>query len=313
MYGGTPRKAALKYTFRVMTDMSALRERLDLYERLMRLDKPIGTLLLLWPTMWALCLSSPGIPDWKIVWIFALGTVLMRSAGCVLNDVADREFDPHVERTKDRPIAAGKVSVKEAVCLFFVLTVSAFCLVLTLRNWLVVALSVPALFLAASYPFTKRFFAVPQAYLGVAYGFGIPMAYAVHFDTIPVTAWVLLLANMFWAMAYDTEYAMVDRADDLKIGVKTSAITFGRFDVAAVMLCYATSFVLIAWAGCQIRTRWAFYAGLGVAAILAVYHYTLIRDRDPARCFKAFLHNNWIGVSIFTGIVADFTIMDGVY
>jgi 4-hydroxybenzoate polyprenyltransferase len=285
---------------------SALRERLDLYEKLMRLDKPIGILLLLWPTLWALWLSSRGRPDGIVAWIFVLGAVLMRSAGCVINDLADRNFDPHVERTRNRPLATGKVSVREALWLLLALLVCAFLLILPLRNGLVVALSVPAVFLAASYPFTKRFFAVPQAYLGVAYGFGIPMAYAVYFDAIPQAAWVLLLANVFWSMAYDTEYAMVDRADDLAIGIKTSAITFGRFDVAAVMACYAMTFALIAGAGFQIQARWAFYAGLGVAASLAVYHYTLIRDRDPARCFKAFLHNNWIGASIFAGIVADF-------
>ncbi|MDR1936733.1 MAG: 4-hydroxybenzoate octaprenyltransferase [Candidatus Accumulibacter sp.] len=292
--------------------MNTLWERLDLYEKLMRLDKPIGILLLLWPTLWALWLSSWGTPDWTVVWVFVLGTVVMRSAGCVINDVADRAFDPRVERTRERPLAAGKVSLREALWLFFGLLACAFFLVLTLRNWLVVAWSVPAVLLAASYPFTKRFFAVPQAYLGVAYGFGIPMAYAVQFDWIPLAAWVLLLANVFWTMAYDTEYAMVDRADDLKIGIKTSAITFGRFDVAAVMLCYAIAFALIAWVGGQMRAHWAFYAGLGVAAALAVHHYTLIRDRDPARCFKAFLHNNWVGASIFAGIVVDFVFVRGV-
>ena len=287
-------------------DTTTLRQRLDLYEKLMRLDKPIGILLLLWPTLWALWLSAWGTPNWTVVWIFVLGTVLMRSAGCVINDVADRGFDPHVERTRNRPLATGAVSVREALLLFFGLSACAFCLILPLRSGYVIALSVAALFLAASYPLTKRFFAVPQAYLGVAFGFGIPMAYAAQLDTIPLTAWVLLLANVFWAMAYDTEYAMVDRADDLKIGIKTSAITFGRFDVAAVMFCYAMTFALIAWVGYQMQARWAFYAGMGVAAALAVYHYALIRDREPARCFKAFLHNNWVGASIFAGIVVDF-------
>jgi 4-hydroxybenzoate polyprenyltransferase len=296
-----------------MINMNTLWQRLDLYEKLMRLnDKPIGILLLLWPTLWALWLSSWGAPDWRVVWVFALGTVVMHSAGCVVNDLADREFDPHVERTRDRPLASGKVSVREALWLLLTLLVCALGLVLSLRNWLVAAFSVPAVLLAASYPFTKRFFAVPQAYLGLAYGSCIPMAYAVQFDTIPLTAWVLLLANVFWAMAYDTEYAMVDRADDIKIGIRTSAITFGRFDVAAVMFCYAMTFALIAWVGWQMRARWAFYAGLGVAAALAVYHYTLIRDREPARCFKAFLHNNWIGASIFAGIAIDFMVVRGV-
>ena len=296
----------------MMTDKDKLLERLNLYEKLMRLDKPIGILLLLWPTLWALWLSSWGTPNWAVVWIFVLGTVLMRSAGCVINDLADRKFDPHVARTKDRPLAAGKVSVKEALLLFFVLVLCAFCLILPLRSWYIVGLSVVALFLAASYPLTKRFFAVPQAYLGVAFGFGIPMAYAAHLDMIPQTAWVLLLANVFWAVAYDTEYAMVDRADDLKIGIKTSAITFGRFDVAAVMLCYAMTLALIAWVGYQMHAQWAFYSGLAVAAAIAIYHYTLIRGREPAPCFKAFLHNNWVGASIFAGIVIDFFFVRGV-
>jgi len=272
----------------------------------MRLDKPIGILLLLWPTLWALWFSSLGNPDWMVVWIFVLGTVLMRSAGCVINDIADRHFDPLVARTKERPIAAGKVSVREALILFVVLVICSFCLILPFRSWSIVGLSVVALFLAASYPFTKRFFAIPQAYLGVAFGFGIPMAYVAHLDMIPMVGWWLLLANIFWAMAYDTEYAMVDRADDLKIGIRTSAITFGRFDVLAVMLCYAATLALIALVGYTLHRGWVFYAGLGVAAVIAGYHYTLIRQREPARCFKAFLHNNWIGASLFAGIALDF-------
>ena len=288
-----------------------LRERIDLYERLMRLDKPIGILLLLWPTLWALWFSSLGSPDWMVVWIFVLGTVLMRSAGCVINDLADRNFDPHVERTKERPLASGRVSISEALILFLVLVICAFCLILPFRSWSIVGLSVVALFLAASYPFTKRFFAIPQAYLGVAFGFGIPMAYVAQIDSLPMVAWWLLLANVFWAMAYDTEYAMVDRADDLRIGIKTSAITFGRFDVLAVMLCYAISLALIAWVGYQLHRGLAFYGGLGVAAAIAAYHFTLIRQRDPARCFKAFVHNNWIGASIFAGIVLDFMMSQG--
>ena len=289
-----------------MNRTSHLCERFTQYERLMRLDKPIGILLLLWPTLWALWFSSLGKPDWIVVWIFVLGTVLMRSAGCVINDLADRNFDPHVARTKERPLASGKVSPKEALILFFVLVICAFGLILPLRSATIIGLSVVALFLAASYPFTKRFFAIPQAYLGVAFGFGIPMAYAAHLDSVPPVAWVLLLANVFWAMAYDTEYAMVDRVDDLKIGIKTSAITFGRFDVAAVMFCYAVTFALIAWVGFQLHMGWMFYAGLGSAAVIAVYHFTLIRQREPARCFKAFLHNNWIGASIFAGVVLDY-------
>ena len=283
-----------------------LRERFDLYEKLMRLDKPIGILLLLWPTLWGLWLSSLGRPNWAVVWIFTLGTVLMRSAGCVINDFADRDFDPRVARTKARPMAAGKVSGREAMILFVVLVMCAFVLILPLQSGLMIGLSVVALFLAASYPFTKRFFAVPQAYLGVAFGFGIPMAYAAQLGQVPAEAWWLLLANVFWAIAYDTEYAMVDRVDDLKIGIKTSAITFGRHDVAAVMLCYAMALGLIGWVGYGLHMGWLFYSGLALAAGIAVYHFTLIRAREPARCFNAFLHNNWIGASIFAGIVLDF-------
>ena len=287
-------------------DTQKLRERLDLYERLMRLDKPIGILLLLWPTLWALWLSAYGQPDWRVVWIFVLGTVLMRSAGCVINDLADRHIDPHVARTKDRPLAAGKVSKKEALTLFCFLSFCAFCLILPLQNLKVIGLSFVALFLAATYPLTKRFFAIPQAYLGIAFGFGIPMAYAAHLDAIPRVAWYLLLANVFWAIAYDTEYAMFDREDDLKIGIKTSAITFGRFDVAAVMLCYALTLGLLAWVGSILHLGRYYHVGLGVAGALAAYHFLLIRQRDPARCFKAFMHNNWLGASIFAGIVLDY-------
>ena len=285
-----------------------IKEKLDLYEKLMRLDKPIGILLLLWPTLWALWLSSLGRPDWVVVWVFCLGTVLMRSAGCVINDYADRDFDKHVERTRERPLTAGKVTTKEALWLFAGLCLASFALVLLLGNSLVIGLSVPAVFLAASYPFTKRFFAIPQAYLGIAFGFGIPMAYAAHTGGVPVEAWWLLLANVFWAVAYDTEYAMVDRNDDLKIGIKTSAITFGRFDVAAVMLCYAATLGLIGWVGFTLHLGVAFYAGLAVAAGIMGVHYTWIRGRERMPCFKAFLHNNWVGAAIFAGIALDFLV-----
>ena len=272
----------------------------------MRLDKPIGILLLLWPTLWALWLSALGKPNWVVLWVFVLGTVLMRSAGCVINDYADRDFDKHVERTKERPLTAGKVTTKEALTLFAVLSLISFGLVLMLGNQLVIWMSVPAVFLAASYPFTKRFFAIPQAYLGVAFGFGIPMAYAAHLGNVPAEAWWLLLANVFWAVAYDTEYAMVDREDDLKIGIKTSAITFGRYDVAAVMFCYAVTLAIIGWVGWTLHLGWAFYAGLVVAAGIFGLHYTWIRGRQRMPCFKAFLHNNWVGLVIFVGIVVDF-------
>lgn len=282
-----------------------LTERLNAYEKLMRLDKPIGILLLAWPTLWGLWLSSGGRPDWVVLWVFALGVVLMRSAGCVINDYADREFDPHVARTRDRPLASGLVKPREALWLAAGLALLALLLILPLRNGLLLQLAVVAAFLAASYPFTKRFFAIPQAYLGIAFGFGIPMAYAAHLNAVPAIAWWLLAANAFWAIAYDTEYAMVDREDDLKIGIKTSAITFGRHDVLAVMLCYAASLGLLAFVGWRLHLGWAYYAGLAVAAGVAAYHYTLIRDRDRARCFKAFLHNNWFGAAVFAGIAVD--------
>ena len=283
-----------------------IKARLDHYEKLMRLDKPIGILLLLWPTLWALWLSSAGRPNPWVVWIFVLGTVLMRSAGCVINDFADRKFDPHVERTKHRPLAAGHVRGREAIALFVVLVALSFALLVPILTRQLLILAVMALFLAASYPFTKRFFAIPQAYLGIAFGFGIPMAYSAHLGLVPQAAWWLLLANVFWAIAYDTEYAMVDRPDDLKIGIKTSAITFGRFEVLAIMLCYAAAFGIIGWIGWRMGLGVAFYAGIAVAAVLAVYHFTLIRTREPGPCFKAFLHNNWVGAAIFAGIVADY-------
>ncbi|HNO87490.1 MAG TPA: 4-hydroxybenzoate octaprenyltransferase, partial [Rhodocyclaceae bacterium] len=237
--------------------------------------------------------------------IFVFGTVLMRSAGCVINDYADRNFDGHVERTRNRPLAAGRVRPGEALVLAAVLALVSFLLVLPL-NTLTLLLSVPAVFLAGSYPFTKRFLAIPQAYLGIAFGFGIPMAFAACLDAVPVEAWVMLLANVFWAVAYDTEYAMVDRPDDLKIGIKTSAITFGRFDVAAVMLCYAVTLGLLAWVGLHTGRGAAFLAGLAVAAGLMGYHFTLIRGRDRANCFRAFLHNNWVGGAIFAGWALDY-------
>ena len=281
-------------------------EKLDLYKKLMRLDKPIGILLLLWPTLWGLWLAAGGWPDWQVFLVFVLGTVLMRSAGCVINDYADRDFDKHVERTKERPLTAGRVTTREALALFAGLSLVAFALVLMLGNQLVIWMSVPAVFLAASYPFTKRFLAIPQAYLGIAFGFGIPMAYAAQLGHVPAEAWWLLLANVFWAVAYDTEYAMVDREDDLKIGIKTSAITFGRFDVAAVMICYGMTLLLLGWVGYGRGQGPAFFLGLGVAAGIMGVHYTWIRGRERMRCFKAFLHNNYVGGAIFAGIALDF-------
>jgi 4-hydroxybenzoate polyprenyltransferase len=282
-----------------------LTERLTHYEKLMRLDKPIGILLLLWPTLWAQWLASHGRPDWLILWLFIIGVVLMRSAGCVINDYADRDIDPQVARTRERPLAAGKVSPKEALLLAAGLALLAFLLVLPLGK-LVIGLSVVALLLAASYPFTKRFFAIPQAYLGIAFGFGIPMSYAALWGAVPLEAWLLLAANVFWAVAYDTEYAMVDRVDDLEIGIKTSALTFGRYDLAAIAVCYAATLGILAWVGWHRQMNVAFYAGLGVAAVIAFYHLILIRQRDPQQCFRAFLHNTWFGAAVFGGIVLNY-------
>ena len=285
----------------------SMADRIQTYVQLMRLDKPIGILLLLWPMLWGLWFAAQGLPDWQILIIFVLGTILMRSAGCVINDYADRKIDPHVERTKNRPMAAGRVSSKEALLLATGLSLSAFLLILPL-NQLTILLSVPALFLAGTYPFTKRFFAMPQAYLGIAFSFGIPMAFAAQTDSLPPIIWILMLANLFWVIAYDTAYAIVDKPDDLKIGIKTSAITFGRFDVLGVMVCHACFIAIMLIIGQLQQMNLAYYAGLMVATGLIIYQYTLIRNRDRALCFKAFLHNNWVGMVVFVGILLDFFI-----
>ncbi|MBC3869861.1 4-hydroxybenzoate octaprenyltransferase [Undibacterium oligocarboniphilum] len=287
--------------------MNAILTRLHWYLKLVRLDKPIGIVLLLWPTLSALWIASHGVPDWKLGVIFCLGTTLMRSAGCAVNDYADREFDRHVKRTAERPLTSGKISGKEALLIALLLSAISFLLIWPL-NTLTKQLSVLAVMIAASYPYFKRFFPIPQAYLGIAYGFGIPMAFAAVQNHVPLIAWGLLLANIFWTVAYDTEYAMVDRDDDLKIGIKTSAITFGRFDVAAIMICYATSFALITLIGWQQGLRFWFLAGMGVAVLCALYHYRLIRERDRMRCFAAFRHNNWLGAAIFAGVALDYVL-----
>ena len=276
--------------------------KLKLYARLVRLDKPIGSLLLLWPTLSALWLASNGQPDPMLVVIFSVGNVLMRSAGCAMNDFADREFDRHVKRTAERPLTAGLISAREAIMVAVTLALLSFALILPL-NTLTQQLSVLAVIVAGTYPYFKRFFALPQAYLGIAFGFGIPMAYAAVQASVPVEAWVLLLANIFWALAYDTEYAMVDRDDDLVIGIRTSAITFGRFDVMAVMLCYGLHLLLVGLVGASYQLGALFYLGLIVATGIAGYHYMLIRERDRLRCFAAFRHNNWLGAAVFAGIV----------
>jgi 4-hydroxybenzoate polyprenyltransferase len=276
-----------------------------LYWRLVRLHRPIGILLLLWPTLWGVLIASRGEPDGYLLFAFTLGTVLMRSAGCAINDWADRDFDRHVARTRDRPLTAGLIRPWEALAVGAVLSVAAAALVLPF-NGLTWALAVVAAFLAASYPFTKRFLAIPQAYLGIAFGFGIPKAFAAVEAAVPPVAWLLLAANVFWAVAYDTEYAMVDRDDDLKIGIRTAAITFGRHDVAAVMLCYAATLALLAAAGALQAFGVAWWAGLTVAGAIAVYHYTLIRDRGRDGCFRAFNHNTWFGAAVFAGLLLEY-------
>ncbi|NDU85410.1 MAG: 4-hydroxybenzoate octaprenyltransferase [Ferrovum sp.] len=281
------------------------RSRWNAYWRLMRLDKPIGTLLLLWPTLWALWLASEGHPSWDNLLVFGVGTLLMRSAGCVMNDIADRKVDPFVERTRLRPLAAAEVTLKEALGLVAVLSFASLLLVLT-RNLLTLELSLPALFLAASYPLTKRFFPLPQAYLGIAFGFGIPMAFAATLGQVPGLAWILMLANVAWTIAYDTEYAMVDREDDRLLGIHSSALLFEHWDVPIIMLCYGISLGLLFWVGQKAGLGNFYYIGLTGAACIAIYHYGLIRQRHRDACFRAFLHNNWVGASIFSGLFLDY-------
>jgi 4-hydroxybenzoate polyprenyltransferase len=279
-------------------------ERLHLYIQLTRLHRPIGILLLLWPTLWAVWIASKGHPSWLVLVIFTLGTVLMRSAGCAVNDYADRHIDKHVKRTQDRPLTSGKVSERETLWLAVVLALTSFALILPLNplTWL---LAFPAVFLATSYPFTKRFFAIPQAYLGIAFGFGIPMAFAATLGHVPPVAWVLLLANVFWAIAYDTEYAMVDRDDDIHLDIHSSALFFGKYDVIAVMVCYHLTLLLLAIAGLMADLGQLYFVGLIVAYGIAWHHHSLIKEKSRDKCFAAFLHNNWIGAAVFAGVVAD--------
>lgn len=284
--------------------MSTILARIDAYEKLMRLHRPIGILLLLWPTLWALWLAQRGVPHPIMLLLFVVGTILMRSAGCALNDFADRNFDAQVERTRDRPLAAGTIRPWEALAVAAVCALLAFGIVWQM-NALTVKLSVAALAIAAVYPFLKRFFWMPQAWLGIAFGFGIPMAYAAQIGSLPPVAWALLAANVLWTIAYDTEYAMVDRDDDLRIGLKTSAIFFGRYDVAAVMACYALFIASMAAIGIWQRYGLFYYGGLAVAAAIALLHYFRIRRRTREGCFKAFLGNNWIGAAVFLGILLD--------
>src|SRR5258706_12008164 len=289
------------------TPAPASDSRLSLYLDLIRWNRPAGTYLLLWPTLAALWIAARGFPGWHLLVVFVLGTFLMRSAGCAVNDVADRDFDKHVKRTAQRPVTSGAISPKSALVFGAVLAMTAFALVLT-TNAATIAWSFAALAVSIFYPFTKRFFSMPQAILGVAFSFGIPMAFAAVRGEVPMLAWWLLLGNLFWVLAYDTEYAMVDRDDDLKIGIKTSAITLGRFDVAGVMLFYALYLGVWAALGAQLGFGWAYYAGIAAAAGLAAWHFTMIRDRSRDGCFKAFRLNHWLGFAVFAGVVADRTL-----
>ncbi|MDI3383878.1 4-hydroxybenzoate octaprenyltransferase [Xenophilus aerolatus] len=275
-----------------------------MYLDLIRWNRPAGWLLLLWPSLSALWFAAGGFPGWHLVVVFVLGTILMRSAGCCVNDVADRDFDRHVKRTAKRPVTTGEVSVKEALALGAVLALAAFALVLT-TNVPTILWSFAALAVALVYPYAKRIVSVPQAVLGVAFSFGIPMAFSAVTGEMPWLAWWLLAGNLFWVLAYDTEYAMVDRDDDLRIGMKTSAITFGRFDVAAVMASYALFIAMWGWAGVRLGLGLLFYVGLAAAAAQAVWHWTLIRQRTREGCFTAFRLNHWVGLAVFAGVVAD--------
>ena len=282
-------------------------DRVKQYCLLARLDRPIGILILLWPTLWAIWLASDGKPNPLVLAVFVMGVVLMRSAGCIINDYADRDFDPHVERTKRRPLAAGKVNPKEAVALFVALCLMAFGLVLLLNGYTIL-LSFPGAFLAASYPFTKRYTHLPQAYLGIAFGWAVPMAFAAQQNQIPAVAWVLYLAVVLWALVYDTMYAMVDKEDDLKIGVKSTAILFGDYDRHIMAVLQLVIIGLLLTVGLLQHLSWPYYLGLTVAAGLSVYQQILIFHRNKKRCFQAFLNNNWFGVAVFVGIFLDFSL-----
>ena len=279
-------------------------QRLILYGRLVRIDKPIGILLLLWPTLWALFVSAQGWPSVKLLFIFVLGTVLMRSAGCAMNDYFDRDVDLHVQRTQHRVLTAGLIKPKEALWVAAILGLLSLGLVWSL-NRLTLQLAVVAAVLAVTYPLFKRFFAIPQAYLGIAFGFGIPMGFAATSGAVPLVAWILLLANVFWAIAYDTEYAMVDRDDDRRLNLKTSALTFGRYDVLCVAFCYLMTFLLLGLVGYLLDYGRPYVFGLLVGASLSTIHVYWIRNRDRDACFRAFLHNTWVGCAIFAGIFLE--------
>jgi 4-hydroxybenzoate polyprenyltransferase len=285
-------------------DLASAAKRINAYERLIRLDKPIGALLLLWPTLWAVWIASRGRPPLDIILIFVAGTFLMRSAGCAVNGVAGFCRGGGARR-RPRPLAAGEIAPREALAVGAVLALVAFCFVLFLNRFAIL-LSFAGLAIACAYPFSKRFVSLPQLFLGIAFGFGIPMAFAAVRNALPWECWALLAANVCYAFAYDTEYAMVDRDDDRKIGIHTSAITLGRYDVAAVMGSYASMLLILGWTGFALRLGWAFYAGLTAAAVMMHYHYALIRGRSREGCFRAFRHNNWVGLAIFAGIALSY-------
>ena len=286
---------------------AAPRSKLSLYLDLIRFNRPAGWLLLLWPSLSALWLAADGFPGWHLVMVFTLGTILMRSAGCCINDVADRDFDRHVKRTAQRPVTSGLISVKEALAVGAVLALVAFGLVLT-TNAATIAWSFPALAVTLIYPYAKRVVSMPQAVLGVAFSFGIPMAYAAVQGRVPLEAWGLMLGNLFWVLAYDTEYAMVDRDDDLKIGMKTSAITLGRFDVAAIMVFYAIYLSIWLWIAARHAPSAILYIAFALAAAQALWHYTLIRGRTREGCFVAFKQNHWLSATVFAGIALSFAL-----
>ncbi|MBE0473278.1 4-hydroxybenzoate octaprenyltransferase [Rhodoferax sp.] len=283
------------------------RKKFNLYLALIRWDRPAGWLLLLWPTLSALWVAAGGFPGWHLLGVFVLGTILMRSAGCCINDVADRDFDKHVKRTAARPVTTGAVSVKEALAVGAVLALLAFALVLT-TNAVTVGLSAAALAVTLAYPYAKRYVSMPQAVLGIAFGMGIPMAFAAVRGDLPPLAWLLMLGNLFWVLAYDTEYAMVDRDDDLRLSLKTSAITLGMWDVPVVMLFYLASISIWTLALMDFVPGVPFYIGIAVALAQVAWHFTLIRTRTRDGCFKAFRLNHWLGFAVFAGIAASYAL-----
>lgn len=286
--------------------MTSLKTRLHYYSQLIRLDRPIGIYLLLWPTLWGLWIASKGIPDIKLLLIFSLGVVLMRSAGCAINDFADRKIDAHVERTKSRPLASGKITAKEAIAVFVVLSLAAFLLVLQL-NTTTIYLSFVAVILAASYPFMKRFHSLPQLHLGAAFAWAIPMAFtAVTEQTPPLEAWLLFVATLMWTIAYDTMYALSDKADDLKIGVKSSAILFGKYDKLIIALLQIATLISLISVGLIAGLGLYYYISLFIALLLFIYQHNMIKNREPIASLQAFLHNNWVGIVIFIGIFVDY-------